>query len=181
MHSTFGDGTFDFGSLSLNLKANFPAIAISVCESVQAKSCVLVHNFQRVRKDLFAKVRRRPRREGPTHHLATSSSTTGDQFPVKLNTTSLRIHSTAADDVVDSQFDSFFRCNTLGAAYSEPPKSRHPRSTYNKLGSETAVESQKALIPENFLGTIETVFVEHLADNGTPLVLHPGHLASAQC
>jgi len=47
------------------------------------------------------------------------------------------------------------------------------KSTNNKLGSNTAVESQKALISEDFLGTVDTVFVEHLANNGASLILDP--------
>jgi len=53
------------------------------------------------------------------------------------------------------------------------------KQTHNKLRSDAAVESQKAFIPEDFLGAIDTVLVEHLANDSTPLVLHPGYSASA--
>ena len=45
-------------------------------------------------------------------------------------------------------------------------------STYNKLWAETSVKSQKTFIAEDLLGTIYTIFVEHLANNCWPLILH---------
>jgi hypothetical protein len=45
-------------------------------------------------------------------------------------------------------------------------------STYNKLWTETSVKSQETFVTEDLLGTIYTIFVEHLTNNCRPLILH---------
>lgn len=47
------------------------------------------------------------------YHLTSSSRTTGNEFPIELYPTSLRIHSTRPNEVIDCQLDSLFRCDTL--------------------------------------------------------------------
>ena len=60
-----------------------------------------LHDFQGVRED----------------DLASTSHTTGDKLPAKLDPSSLRIHSLAANEVVHGELDRFLRRNSLDARY----------------------------------------------------------------
>lgn len=55
-----------------------------------------------------------------THHLTTSGGTTSNEFPVKFYTTSVGVRGLIADQIIYSQFNSFFRGNTLVIASAHP-------------------------------------------------------------
>lgn len=48
-----------------------------------------------------------------TYHLTTTSCSTGYYFPTQCDPTSLRVRRSCSNEVVDGQFNSLFRCNSL--------------------------------------------------------------------
>ena len=50
--------------------------------------------------------------------------------------------------------------------------------THDELRPETPVEAEEALVPEDFLHTVEAVLVQQLSNNSAPLILHSSHALS---
>lgn len=48
-----------------------------------------------------------------THNLAPASHASCKQLPPKLNPPRFRVHGSGSDEIIDSEFDSLFRGDTL--------------------------------------------------------------------
>lgn len=110
--------------------------------------------------------------------MASSSHPTRNQFPSKLYPSSFFIGGETSYKVINNKFDCFLWCNTLHGyirmtSYSYTKSIVIELCTYDELGAESSIETKNPFVAKDFLHAIQTVFIEHLPDNVSALVLHP--------
>ena len=117
MNCTAWCSALDCGGFPLDLQPDFPTdIGINISRDASHTARVLYsHNFQRVREYLPSVVGVGNQDQlTRTHHLTTTSSATGHEFPEWRYAARLRVHRPSANKVIHRKFDRFLRRNTLG-------------------------------------------------------------------